>query len=445
MRKVLYTAGLLGALTAFSSCKKYLDIVPVGKVIPTSVADFRKELDAGYVITIYDKGLASYRGDEIKMNETRSADVNTLQPNYFWDENSGGISTANYDWRAKYQQIFYANHIIEAVPTATDGTQEEKNQLLGEAYLMRAYSHFNLVNLFGKPYNEATAASDKGVPLITKVDLENVSRRNSVKEVYDQVIADIATGLSLVNVDQYETASSYKFTKVSGLAMAARVYLYTHQWTKSLEAAKAVLDKKSTLVDFNKSSVLPTLYNSAESIQALEQNWTGPFIQTAYVSDALFALYNPSGDLRLKVFYGKDAKNNNVVTKVTNSNSYRQSFRVAEMYLIAAEASAQLNQPDQARTYLNQLKKNRLTPDFYQMEEARLATLSGNALLQEIYDERFRELSFEGHRWFDLRRTTQPKITHTIKSKSVTLQAGDPRYTIKIPADAIANNPLLSE
>lgn len=71
--------------------------------------------------------------------------------------------------------------------------------------------------------------------------------------------------------------------------------------------------------------------------------------------------------------------------------------------------------------------------------------LSGNALLQEIYEERFRELSFEGHRWFDLRRTSQPEIVHTLKGKTYTLRAGDPRYTIRIPMDAIANNPLLNE
>ncbi|WP_211999870.1 RagB/SusD family nutrient uptake outer membrane protein [Chitinophaga sp. HK235] len=445
MRKVIYTAGLLAALTAFSSCKKYLDIVPVGKVIPTTVEDFRKELDAAYIITSgYDKGLSSYRGDEIKINEARSGDVNQLQPNYFWDENNG-VNILTYDWRGKYQQIFYANHIIDAAPGAKEGTEEQKNQLIGEAYLLRAHTHFTLVNLYGKPYNEATAASDKAVPVITKVDLEKTSPRNTVKEVYNQINADLEAGLALVNVDQYETATSFRFTKLSGLALSARVYLYTHQWNKALEAAKAVLDKKSALVDFNKTNTQPTLYNSVETLQAFEQPYNSVTTLTALVSDKLYASYNTTGDLRLKIFYGKDSKNNNTVLKTANNNSYRQSFRVAEMYLIAAEAAAQLNQPEQARNYLNQLKQYRLTPDFYQTEVTRLASLSGNALLQEIYDERFRELSFEGHRWFDLRRTTQPQIVHTIKSKTVTLQAGDPRYTIRIPTDAIANNPLLAE
>ncbi|MBC9934864.1 RagB/SusD family nutrient uptake outer membrane protein [Chitinophaga qingshengii] len=444
MRKVIYTTGLIAAMTAFSSCKKYLDIVPVGRVVPTTVDDFRKELDAAYLITTLDKGLASYRGDEIKMNESRSGDVNQLKPNYFWNENSGTV-TSTYNWRANYEQIFYANHIIDAVGGASEGSQEQKNQLAGEAFFIRAYAHFNLVNLYGKPYNEATAAIDKAVPVITKVDLEKAGPRNTVKETFDQIIADIEAGQALINVEQFETITSFRFTKLAGQAFAARVYLYTHQWEKSLANAKAVLEKKSTLIDFNKSTSLPTMYNSPESIQAFEQAYSTTAFQGALVSDQLYAMYNPTGDLRLKIFYGKDSKQNNIILKTSGNNNFRQSFRVAEMYLIAAEAAAHLNQEDQARNYLNELKKNRLTPVFYQAEVIRLSTLSGNDLQKEIQDERFRELAFEGHRWFDLRRTTQPQIVHSIKGQTGTLQAGDPRYTIRIPSDAIANNPALAD
>jgi hypothetical protein len=444
MRKIIYAAGLLVVMATMSSCKKYLDVVPVGKVIPTTVEDFKKELDAAYLIADADKGLASYRGDEITVNETRSRDVDQIANNFLWDEN-GTTKSLTYAWRTKYQQVFYANHVIEAAPAATGGSSAQKDQLIGEAHLMRAFIHFNLVNLYGNAYNEATAATDKAVPVITEVDMEKVSRRNTVKEVYTQVLADLEQGLALVNVDTYETAQSYKFSKTAGLALAARVYLYTHQWDKALAAAKAVLEKKNTLIDFNNSTALPTVYNSIETIQAYEQNYNAIQIQTAYVSDKLFTLYNTIGDLRLKIFYGKDSKGKNTVAKINFGNNYRQSFRVAEMYLIAAEAAAQLNQPDVARTFIGQLTQRRLTPVFYATEQIRLAALSGKNLLQEIYDERARELSFEGHRWFDLRRTTQPEIVHTLKGKTYTLKAGDPRYTIRIPMDAVANNPLLNE
>lgn len=444
MRKIIYATGLVLAMATVSSCKKYLDIVPVGSVIPTTVADFKKELDAAYLLADLDKGLSSYRGDEITVNESRSRDVDLISNNFLWDEN-GPTLGGTYNWQNKYQKIFYANHIIQAAPKATDGSQAQKDQLIGEAYLMRAYTYFNLVNLFGNTYNEATSATDKAVPLITEVDMEKVARRNTVKEVYTQILADLEQGLSLVNVDEFEVSQSYKFSKAAGQAMAARVYLYTHQWDKALNAAKAALEIKNTLVDFNNSNALPTLYNSIETIQAYEQNFNVTTVQTAYVSDKLFSLYNATGDLRPKIFYGKDSKGKNTIAKVSNSNSYRQSFRTAEMYLIAAEAATQLNQPDVARNYIDQLTQRRHTPVFHTAEQIRLAALTGNALLQEIYDERFRELSFEGHRWFDLRRTSQPEIVHTLKGKTYTLKAGDPRYTIRIPMDAIANNPLLNE
>ncbi|NLR79832.1 RagB/SusD family nutrient uptake outer membrane protein [Chitinophaga eiseniae] len=444
MRKIIYTTGVVVAMAILPSCKKYLDIVPVGKVIPTTVEDFRKELDAGYALSDQDKGLAAYRGDEIRVNESSSGDVNQVFNSFTWDEN--GSSTGNtYNWRSKYQQIFYANHIIAAVPAATGGTDEEKDQLIGEAYLMRAYVHFNLVNLYGNAYNEATAATDKAVPVVTAVDVEKVSRRNTVKEVYNQVFADLDKGMSLMNVDNYPTAQSYKFSKVVGQAMAARVYLYTHQWEKALTAAKAVMGQKNTLIDFNTSTVLPTLYNAIETIQARELIYNTGTSRAMIVSDKLFSLYNATGDLRLQLYYGKDSKGNNIIKKISDNNSYRQSFRVGEIYLTAAEAAAQLNQPDVARTYLNQLKQHRLTPAFFATEQARIAALTGKDLLNEIYDERARELAFEGHRWFDLRRTSQPELVHKLKGKIYTLKAGDPRYTIQIPLEALANNPLLKE
>ena len=66
-------------------------------------------------------------------------------------------------------------------------------------------------------------------------------------------------------------------------------------------------------------------------------------------------------------------------------------------------------------------------------------------LRQEIYDERFRELSFEGHRWFDLRRTTRPELTKTYNGETYVLQKDDPRYTLRIPPEAIEANPGLEE
>lgn len=70
--------------------------------------------------------------------------------------------------------------------------------------------------------------------------------------------------------------------------------------------------------------------------------------------------------------------------------------------------------------------------------------MDNDALLEEIYNERARELAFEGHRWFDLRRTTQPRLVRTFKDEQYVLEQGDERYTIRIPSEAIEANPELA-
>ena len=73
-----------------------------------------------------------------------------------------------------------------------DTEDDSREQILGEAYLLRAYMHFDLLNLYGKPYNPSTAETDQGIPLATQIDIEQAYSPSTVKEVYDQIFEDIA-------------------------------------------------------------------------------------------------------------------------------------------------------------------------------------------------------------------------------------------------------------
>ena len=75
----------------------------------------------------------------------------------------------------------------------SEGSQEDINQLVGEAYLMRAYMHFILVNLYGQPYTATGALETKAVPLKLNTDLEEIPSRNTVKEIYTSILSDIET------------------------------------------------------------------------------------------------------------------------------------------------------------------------------------------------------------------------------------------------------------
>ncbi len=86
------------------------------------------------------------------------------------------------------------------------------------------------------------------------------------------------------------------------------------------------------------------------------------------------------------------------------------TFRVGEIYLTAAEAAARLGELSQARTRLLELMRKRYAPEAYEAKSVVVNAMDKEALVQEILDERARELAFEGHRWFDLRRSTRPRL-----------------------------------
>lgn len=97
-----------------------------------------------------------------------------------------------------------------------------------------------------------------------------------------------------------------------------------------------------------------------------------------------------------------------------------------------------------ARMRLLELMRKRYTPEAYAKKENAVNVMDKNALISEILNERARELAFEGHRWFDLRRTTRPRMVKVLQGKTYILEQDDPRYTIPIPRDAIAANPGLA-
>ena len=154
--------------------------------------------------------------------------------------------------------------------------------------------------------------------------------------------------------------------------------------------------------------------------------------------------YYKTGDMRRSKFYRQLSASATEVVKA-GTNEYRCTFRSAEFYLTAAEAAVELDDMENARHYLTELMKKRYAAAVYPDREAEVMDMTRDELRQEIRDERFRELAFEGHRWFDLRRTTLPELVKTYQGETYVLEQGDERYTLRIPPEAIEANPGLEE
>ncbi len=442
---ILLSTALIAGLT---SCN-YLDVEPVGKVIPEKVTEYRALLTSAYNTSITYKKLLALRSDELfpalgTPTYDQYIDIALL------NDVGAGPTTETYPWTTMYKIIFYANSVIDGVMEAEADTRaDSREQLKAEALLLRAYIHFELLNLYARPYEKSTASADRGIPLALAIDIEQDYVPVSVEKVYEQILSDIEEARPLLQVDEQPASVRYRFSKKSALAFEARVRLYRAEWDLALTAAEEIL-ASCPLENLNEEGfTAPYRYDSKESIQAWELTGGTDLADDADVLPNITDKYDPEGDLRLGLYF-KYSPWSGYSSDKCYDRSMRVTFRSGEVYLIAAEAAAHVpGKLDVAKGYLKQLLENRLTPSYFITWSARIDAMDQQQLIGEIADERARELALEGHRWYDLRRTTRPEIVKTYMDKNfeeetLVIRQNDPLYVIPFPREALESNPNLN-
>lgn len=460
-RKYLMGIAMLLTALTLTSCNDFLDITPTGKVIAKTGKEYRALLTYEYKNFPEDRGLSTLRSDEMTLskNATSTEDYDSYFDIWAWNDLKQQSTTVSFGWRRYYHAIYIANYIIEHQTNITEATSDEINQLVGEAYMMRAYCHFLLANLYAEPYTHCNPATTRGIPLSMAADVNAVLSCNSLEQVYQQVIDDINNAKKYLTVDTWDDGFTYRFNKISADALLARVYLYKGDWQNALAEAKTVIEKHGTLEDLNTSNVLPNYYKSVESIVALEQIMTSGYIKIGEPNKVLIDTYR-TGDKRKSLYYKAITASAYSLTKYGSkgNDGYRCSFRSAEAYLIAAEAAANLaadnadatdNNLNNARTYLKDLMVKRYASVKYNTYAKELDNMQKADLLKAIYNERTAEFAFEGHRWFDLRRISRPALKKTYKDGNnvyeYVLDENDSRYTLRFPTEAVEANPNIEK
>lgn len=443
-KKVIKSIIVAAILAMTTACSDFLDITPTGKVIAKTGKEYRELLTYEYKYFPTDRGMTMLRGDELTLSPsvTSSYDYDSYYDIWRWNDVAPSTTTASFGWRRYYHAIYIANYIIQHQAEITEITQEDLDQLVGESYMMRAYCHFLLANLYAEPYTTVDPETTRGVPVMTEADVNAVPYCSSLKAVYEQVLADIDQAGKRLNVSEWETGFTYRFNKLSADALRARVCLYMGRWQDALQAAETVVSGHSALEDLNTSSTLPNAYNSVESIVALENNLSASRIGIGSVNTAFVSLYG-SGDSRRTKFFRRVTSSRYTILK-GGDDTFLSTFRSAEFYLTAAESAACLGDRETALSYLTPLLQNRLNGTAYEAKMESIDSMSNDELIAEIRNERARELAFEGHRWFDLRRGGMPQLTKTYKDETFTLEVNDSRYTLRFPTEALEANPNLA-
>lgn len=341
-------------------------------------------------------------------------------------------------WNSAYNHIYCANSVLEGINSSNNLTESEKNMFKGEALFVRGLVHFYLLNIFGD------------VPYVSTTDFEVNKRisRSSVSNLYQLIIADLVTAERLL-MPTYLSSERTIPNKAVATALLARVYLYDQKWSEAAASATAIINNPN--FTFNQDLNLTFLKESATTIwqfkpqlansNALEGTYIFTSAPPPSVSlrNELFNAFEP-GDKRRDqwvkavqgssaVYYHAYKYKQNVST--TPSKEYSVVFRLAEQYLIRAEARAKLGDLTGALQDINKIR------GLAGLNNSQASTISAvlDAILQERRVEFFTEF---GHRFFDLKRTGKISSLSTVK----------PGWDINdvlwpIPETELLTNPLL--
>lgn len=321
-------------------------------------------------------------------------------------------------WQYGYKIINTSTKMFQSIDmllndeSSTDADKNELNLYKAEGYGIRALTYFHLVNIFGLPYG-TNANPHGGVVLMDDVAIEpeeDVSR-NSVSETYDQILRDIADAEAAYALTTQDRGGFY-MNEAALYALKARVLLYMGDYDDAIIAATKSLDLKGvkemkeedyiamwgslTLSDEEIFSIVKSEDDnlSANSLNTLYGSYGGS-VYTGLLSD--FA----ETDYRLKLINTSNLhpmKFDGIESSAATSNI--PQFRVSEMKLIIAEASAKLDLlPDAKDALLFTAKRNSAIMDVDDLPADK------EGILAFISKERKREFFQEGHRWYDVRRT----------------------------------------
>jgi len=432
MKNLIYILLISFSIT-FIGCNKFLDVQPKasisGENIIVDETSANAALNGVYsaLRTYYSvdfQSIAYLSGDNIQWTGSQSQ-VQEFINHQVNAENATITST----WKGIYVAINRANQVIKNVEELGNDVIAEsvRNRIAGEAHFIRALAYFDLVRTWG------------GVPLITQPTMEATDNtgipRSTSEETYAQVLADLELAEQLLP----ETTNRFQATRKTVWALKARYYLYNKNWQEAENYATRLINDKANYelltpyhaffadgITGTRESVFELFYNANE-LNPHRGQWqpqqNGGTRQWA-PNNTFVNLVNDSaiGGSR-NALVAKDNQNRWYGNLYYRSPATDPTYviRIAELYLIRAEARAELGQLEEGQADLNAVRNR--------AGIVNVAAANVTDLLLAIENERRLEFGLEAHRWFDLVRTNRA---------AVVLNITDPnKFLMPLPAEQL--------
>lgn len=458
---------LLLAVLNFTACEKYTDVTPKGSLIVETASQFHEMVSLpgrGYPINNF-----QYLSDDQWMKESnvigRTPNVDII--NFTFDEKTErvGMFTQSSFYNQAYSYINRWNTIISLVDDSK-GDEATKQLAKAEAKVYRAHDHFLLVNHYAKAYDPQTAATDGGICIMDKFDLEAKPKKSTVAQVYDFIQKDIDEALPYLQekpLDVYHPSLAFAY------ALKAKIHLFKREVAQAKAAAEKSLSYNSQIFDMvayaaegGPTAKAITAGNNPEVLSFMYMTGITElnFAYINIISPELRDLYG-NNDARFNLFYNSTHTSNLDIGSNTAywATQYTRFFmptvgmKTTEVYLMLAECYARENNFAEAVAVLNKLRAKRILA-------GGTVNLTVPTTRKETMDlvinERRRELILGFNRFLDLKRlNTEPEyaktivrrfplVNKTVPQQTYTLQPNSRLYIIPFPLNALRMNPSLT-
>ena len=481
MKKLKITLSLL-ILISITSCDDFLSEKPDNRT-EIDTPDKISEILVGAYPQMSYFDIAETMSDNVFDSGLPETLIKNEQ-NYNWEiqTETADIDTQAYYWDACYKAIAHANKALEAIDEL--GNTADLNPQKGEALMARAYAHFMLVSFWSQRYNPATAATDLGIPYVTKPETELVTKykRNTVAEVFKFIESDIVEGLKYVTNDYKEPR--FHFTKNAAKAFASRFYLVKGDWDKVISLsddlgnkpqgklrnllsykglgandqrlAYASSDAETNLLIVSANSIVSRSYSlnrfylSGTRYQQLFGTATNmfakPWLYNFYSSNSSITVFQPK-------FY-EYFKYSNVTAGIGDPYVAEVLLSNDEFFLNRIEAHVMKGQIDVANSELEYFWATR-TDGYLATDKvteakivARYPVLADEytpfytmtpvqaSYVKAIAETKRRDFVHEGMRWFDVKRFNIVVTHETTNKPANILVKDDKRRALQIPIHA---------
>ncbi|MEP6805251.1 MAG: RagB/SusD family nutrient uptake outer membrane protein [Flavobacterium sp.] len=449
-----------------ASCEDYTDVTPKGALVIETAAQFHEMVslpNRGYPINNF-----QYLSDDQWMREAnvigRTPNIDII--NFTFDETTDRVSlmTGSSFYNQAYNYINRWNTIISLVDDS-NGDATTKQLAKAEAKIYRAYDHFLLVNTYAKAYNPQTAATDGGICIMDKFDLEAQPSKSTVAQVYEFIQKDIEDALPYLQekpLDVYHPSVAFAY------AFKAKVHLFKREIASAQAAAEKSLSYNNQIFDlvaYNKqggpTAVAIPAPNNVEVLSYMYMTGYNEmnFAQSYVISPELRTLFG-TNDARFNLFFNATSATNldqgsNTAYWATQYTRFFYStvgMKTTEVYLMLAECYAREDKFNDAVNVLNTVRAKRILSGTVNLT----VPATRKETMELVVNERRKELLLGFNRFFDLKRLNNetdyaktvtrvfPLVNKTVPQKTYTLQPDSRLYIIPFPLSALSKNPKLT-